>query len=479
VKLLRSDSVALAAAAARAAGAWGVKAARPELLDLARAKGTSAGLRQAAIDGLAALGGKASAAALDRLAADGERAALLALVSLDAEAAARRAAEALASAKTGEGAEEVVTAFLRRKGGPAALAEALAGAKLPSDAARVGLRAVRSSGLEAKDLTEALTKAGGLTGGPRKLSAEQVKQLTADVARRGDAARGEAVFRRRDQLCLGCHAVGGAGGQVGPDLASIGASAQVDYLIDSLLEPSKAIKEGFHTLRVSTTKGVTLTGVKVRETKEELVLRTAEDRLVAVPAKDIDEQEVLKTSLMPEGLTDPLTEGELRDLVRFLSELGKTGPYTVGRARAARRWQALEATSEAVRRLAAEGPGAAVADEPGLAWAPAYSTVAGELPLDGLPRMAAGEGKAVAAVRCQVEVSTGGAVRLRLNSARGLRLWIGRKPVDAAAEVELTLPAGTHTLTFAMDLSARSEGLRCELDDAPGSKAQARFVGGK
>ena len=39
------------------------------------------------------------------------------------------------------------------------------------------------------------------------------------------AARGEAIFRRKALECLKCHAIAGAGGQVGPSLESVGAGA--------------------------------------------------------------------------------------------------------------------------------------------------------------------------------------------------------------------------------------------------------------
>src|SRR5205807_2980319 len=68
-KLLDSDSPALRAAAARAAGQWGIEAARPRLLDLARAEKTTEDQRQAAFDGLALLGGKASREAFETLSA--------------------------------------------------------------------------------------------------------------------------------------------------------------------------------------------------------------------------------------------------------------------------------------------------------------------------------------------------------------------------------------------------------------------------
>jgi hypothetical protein len=52
-------------------------------------------------------------------------------------------------------------------------------------------------------------------------------------------------------------------------------------------------------------------------------------------------------------------------------------------------------------------------------------------------------------------------------------------PVEAKDVMRLDLPPGVRTLTFAIDRNERKEGLRCELDDVPGSPARARLVGGK
>src|SRR5262249_53266068 len=155
---------------------------------------------------------------------------------------------------------------------------------------KVGVRVLRASGQAAPALQEALEKAGGLAPAPRAMTADELKQMVADVKEKGDPARGEAVYRRRDMSCQKCHAIGGAGGQVGPDLVSIGASAPVDYLIESILLPNKVVKEGFHSLKVTLDDGRLVTGVKVRETKTELVLRTAEDREVTVAVASIDEK---------------------------------------------------------------------------------------------------------------------------------------------------------------------------------------------
>jgi putative heme-binding domain-containing protein len=480
--LLDSDNDALRSATVRLAGLWQLENLRPRLNEMATAKQTSVTVRQAVFESLVALGGKASQEMLEEVAGGKQpfevrRVAAAALAELDVTAAARKAVEVLASGPADADPSDLVAAFLQQKKGAEALTAALAGRKLPADVAKVALRSARASGREVATLVDALSKAGGLTAPLRTLTPTQMEQLIADVARRGDAARGEAVYRRKDQACMKCHAVAGAGGQVGPDLVSIGASAQVDYLIDSLLLPNKQVKEGYHSVVVTTTRGQILTGIKVRETKSELILRTAEDRVVRIPVKQIDDQKV-GLSLMPEGLTDPLTRAELVDLVRFLSELGRTSAYQAGKERVVRRWQVLEPTPEAERVLRQEGPAATSRDAPWQTWSPVYSRVAGVMPLSDV---SAFKGPRVCILRCQFEVTTPGKAKMALNSATGLRLWVDGDPITADKEVVLDLKTGLHTLTLAVDREKRreQEALRVEVVDVSGSPAQVRLIGGK
>jgi putative heme-binding domain-containing protein len=483
--MLNENSEELQVVAVRLAGLWRLETARPRLLEMARADKTSESLRQAAVEGLAALGGKASIEALERLVGDEgsltrRRLALIALVQSDAKAAARQASVLLSRMGNDGEATSIFEAFAQRKGGMGLLAAALRDLKLPADIARIGLRTVRSTGRPDEGLAEALAKAGGLSMRARTLSPQEMQAMVSDVARLGDPVRGEAVFRRRDLVCLKCHAIGGAGGQVGPDLSSIGASAPVDYLIDSLLQPNKAIKENYHSLLVTTSKGQQYSGIKVRETNNELILRDAEDREISLPIKDIEDRSP-GGSLMPEGLTETLTRGELLDLVRFLSELGKLGPYGVGQQRVVRRWQALQPTREAWTFLHLGGGLATPAkNERGLQWTPVYSTVGGMMPLADVPSFSLGKDKhAVSLVRCYVDVTTAGSFLVRFNSTTGLKLWIDQDPVAVSESLELSLSVGVHTLTIVVDREDRQEELRCELKDKPGSPARVQVVGGK
>ena len=81
---------------------------------------------------------------------------------------------------------------------------------------------------------------------------------------------------------------------------TLGASAQVDYLVESLFEPNKKIKENYHSLVVADKDGIVHTGIKLRETDKDLILRDAENRELAIPLDNIEEQ-ANGGSLMPVG----------------------------------------------------------------------------------------------------------------------------------------------------------------------------------
>ena len=82
-------------------------------------------------------------------------------------------------------------------------------------------------------------------------------------------------------------------------------------------------------------------------------------------------------------------------------------------------------------------------------------------------------------VRCQVEASTAGKTKLLLNAPSAVQSWLDGEPIAAKDDITLDLKPGLHTLTLAVNLGQRREGLRCEWEDEPGSSARLRIVGGK
>lgn len=202
---------------------------------------------------------------------------------------------------------------------------------------------------------------------------EDIRRLAEAAAKTGDAARGELIYRKAEVSCIACHAIGGAGGKVGPDLTSIGASAPMDYLVESVLQPAVKVKEGYHSTIFETRDGRTLMGRVVRKSGSNIVIVDPANQEITIP-----EETVAKTtdtgSLMPAGLINPLNEQERADLFKFLSQLGKPGDFDATKSRAPRVWAVLAAADPA-----AANTSAAMAGDATLPWKLVNGTVNGTL----------------------------------------------------------------------------------------------------
>ncbi len=135
-------------------------------------------------------------------------------------------------------------------------------------------------------------------------------------------ALGRQVFVRA--TCVKCHNTAGSEIKIGPPLTGIGRVQKPDYLIESVLEPSKIIKTGFETETVQTASGQVLSGL-VREHGDELEIIEA-DKTTRLPKTEVETRQVQKKSLMPEGIETQLSADELADLLAFLVSLKVGGP---------------------------------------------------------------------------------------------------------------------------------------------------------
>jgi len=370
--------------------------------------------------------------------------------------------------------------LLGAKGASGALTKALKDAKLPPEAARLALRAIKRLPKPDANLLTTLGKAGGISGGPRVWSDSEKQAILASIATKGDPARGEAIYRRTELNCLKCHAIGGAGGVVGPDMRSLGASSPVDYILDSLIEPSKKIKENYNAIVVEDDAGRTLQGIKIRESEAELVLRSQDDKELVIAKKSIESRNDSTISLMPGSLLDDLSQQELIDLTRFLSELGKDGPYAVGQQALARVWQTPVPDAVNLTLLNRQGTPVAVNPDSPLQWTGYYSQVSGDLPIEGMTKQSfGGNRQLVGFARTKFTVSTPGKLGLKFNNSKGLAVWVDQEGQSAKEVIEVDLPAGEHTLLVTVDISTRTEPLRVELVELKGSSAKGQWVSGK
>ncbi|HYE32922.1 MAG TPA: PVC-type heme-binding CxxCH protein [Methylomirabilota bacterium] len=288
----------------------------------AQQKSNARPLRLAAVEALGFFGDKATLEALLSGTEPGalRAASIVAFAELDLPSAARHAAQEFA----GDNAdvEQLLPAFLRKQGGPAALAEELQRNAPSKNAAQAGLTLMAASGKRAEQLTELFNKALSRTKTLGDLSPDELKSFATEVRSNGNAERGRAIYERQELGCVACHAIGGVGGTLGPDLLSLGTAQSVEFIIGAILEPNKEVKEGFVSTTVVTKDGSEQQGYVLRQNAQEVALRmpgTNEDTRIA--RSDIKEMKQLG-SIMPERLCDSLSRDEFRDLVRFLSELG-------------------------------------------------------------------------------------------------------------------------------------------------------------
>ncbi|MEM7516552.1 MAG: hypothetical protein AAF368_06490, partial [Planctomycetota bacterium] len=417
---LESPNVATFTSAVRLAGRWKLESSRPRLESTFLNATADRGRAEAALDGLVALGGSSTATFLEKLAQD-ENAdfttrslAVVGRTRMGADAGAQLALAVLEDEPAGRDLDRIFDAFLATKQGPGALAEALSDQTLSQPIALAGMQKASSAATKPDALVAALQKAGGLKPMKMALSPEEMESMMARVASEGDPHRGESIYRRAALQCVVCHAIGGAGGIIGPDLVSIGASAPVDYLIDSMLQPSVKIKEGYHTVLITMKDGSAHAGAIAREDANEIVIRDAAGNENRLPKADVASNEISPVSLMPPGLTASLREDEFVDLIAFLSELGKDGDFKTPTNRFVRQWQMLMPHERTRDAIGHHGEAIFAEEIESYVWWPIYATVGGKVPVGETPDLVGRGRSRYAAARTFVDVAEVGEIRLRL-----------------------------------------------------------------
>ena len=365
--------------------------------------------------------------------------------------------------------------LLEQKGGQAELAKTLkdSAVRLSPEVAREALRLQRSSPAPDESLANVLREVGQLAEAGWKFSPEAQVEFLQRIVKEGDPIAGEKVYRRGDLQCMNCHAIGGVGSVVGPDMISIGASAPVDYLLESLLDPAAKVKEGYHSKKILTIDGLIVTGIVQSHSNGVYRLRLADGTFKSI-AEDEIEEVADGSSLMPAGLCDSLTAKELIDLTSFLSNLGRTERFSIRSDRVARGWQVLgweQATNHLLNRTSFDS----VTDgRAGLPWQPIYPLVSGGVPLDGLPTYKIHANVPVTSfLRTRIQVSEAGSLELRLPNTNGIQLWVQGKPTPLVSNaVTIDCEVGDCEIVLAIDREKFVEDFTMEVV-APNSGAAA------
>ena len=160
-------------------------------------------------------------------------------------------------------------------------------------------------------LAAAVLFSGGALPSEEQFNLEpaSLAQLEKAVRSRGDPARGREIFLdTRDAQCANCHRIQGVGGHVGPALGSIMERLDIRQIAEALIAPSRKLTEGYETYTIARTDGKILSGLKLKDSGNELLLRDGLGKDTVIQKEQISRIEKSPVSLMPARLVSPEPE---------------------------------------------------------------------------------------------------------------------------------------------------------------------------
>ncbi len=132
-----------------------------------------------------------------------------------------------------------------------------------------------------------------------------------------DPSVGRRLFHGSIGRCSQCHRHAGRGNVVGPELTYISRQGDRENLLRSILEPNRDVAPQYFSTALQLADGNIFTGILLRSSSTE-VFRDDKGKERVFQKKEIVDRKELKTSMMPSGLIEQMTDEEIRDLLAFL-----------------------------------------------------------------------------------------------------------------------------------------------------------------
>jgi putative membrane-bound dehydrogenase-like protein len=143
----------------------------------------------------------------------------------------------------------------------------------------------------------------------------------------GRPRRGEQIFNNSTAAqCKTCHTTNGKGDLLGPDLSAIGKKYERAALLETILEPSKAISHEFVPFLIETDDGRVFVGHIVSKDDKEVTVKDAQSKTIRIPQDNIASIAEQRTSLMPELILRDVTAQDAADLLAYMMTLQASQP---------------------------------------------------------------------------------------------------------------------------------------------------------
>jgi putative heme-binding domain-containing protein len=134
---------------------------------------------------------------------------------------------------------------------------------------------------------------------------------------RGDYENGRGLFFGPKLNCASCHRIRGEGKSVGPDLSNL-VSRDPEGVLRDIRDPGAAINPDYVAYTAKLRDDTEVTGFIRKGTSGSVQMFLPDERTVELLLTNVVHLAPSPTSIMPSGLLDSLTEGEVRDLLTFL-----------------------------------------------------------------------------------------------------------------------------------------------------------------
>jgi putative heme-binding domain-containing protein len=220
---------------------------------------------------------------------------------------------ALSLVGTGEGADALLASIAAGKASPRLLQD-------PPVVDRLKPRLNPAREARIAELTSRLAPADERI---RKLVAKRM----ADHAGSGATAeKGAALFKTH---CSACHKIGEVGFKVGPQLDGIGQRGP-ERLLEDILDPNRNVDGAFRATIVATTGGQIITGLRLRDEGQIVVLVDTQGKEQRIPMAEIEESQISPISPMPSNFAEVIPEADLHHLLAFLLTQKTAPPREAG-----------------------------------------------------------------------------------------------------------------------------------------------------
>ena len=157
-------------------------------------------------------------------------------------------------------------------------------------------------------------------------------QVKTSAQATGNAAHGKELFSG-SAACASCHMMEGKGGRLGPDLTATGTARSVDYIVESVRNPSRRLAWGlteatkefpqeYQSVTAVTADGKQIKGVTLNEDSFSVQVMDTTEQIHLLEKDKLRSFEKSRQSAMPKYGPDLLSDKDLEDIVAYLTTVG-------------------------------------------------------------------------------------------------------------------------------------------------------------